>query len=198
MISWEDIMRPIITRKSNFFRMKRAVILILIFHSLNAYSQSDTSLIRKALIYVNSEGFQKDLRDFTDKDIRGEILSFPNNPKLVKRYRNQRLAHMQTWLNAKCFSADTFYCVGILSTKRGNGPDSVWYRKFDTVFYQPYKIGCEPGLVLEPYLLANDVIELRFFEGSKGAVLFGETSYLRLELVGDKIKILKQDFIYNN
>src|SRR5690349_3421214 len=140
------------------------VLLIFILYSLYASSQYDTSLIRKALIYINSKEFKNDLKEFTDKDIRQEISTFPTNSKLNKRYKSSRLDHMKPWIKADCFNLTNSYFIPILQSRRQRKDDSLWFDKFDTLYRTSSSI-CNSGLTLEPFLLAPLIIEFRYFEG---------------------------------
>jgi hypothetical protein len=175
--------------------MRYFIFLITFFGAQTAFAQ-DTSLITKAIHFVNTDEFKKELEAFAKNRIEENIRQFPAIKKRAVKCRKEQMANARFWTNAKCFSAGSSYYTPVLASRAVYTHDTLIFQRFDTAFY---KVDHSCDLKVEPFLLSNNIVELRHFEGRKsGNIRFGETHSVRFAIVGDKLKLIQYSGIYHN
>ena len=179
--------------------MKAHALVFILFLTLKLSAQYDTSLLGIALDYIKTDQFKTELKDFTNEAIKKETAALPNDRSLIKKYKDQRLEFTKFWLGDKCFMSDTVYRIPVLSSRVKHAADSLRFREFDTLFYRPSQTNCQTGFLVELFFLSPGIIELIHFSGTKGRMtLYGESYILRLEITGNKPRILAQYHIFHN
>lgn len=179
--------------------MKACLLAFMLFFASKLFAQYDTSFLRIALDYVRTDHFRDELKDFTNEAIKKETAALPNDRSLIKKYRDQRLEFTRFWLETRCFDADTVYHTPKLASRINDRGDSLRFREFDTLSYKPTRSNCQHPALLELFFLAPRIIELTHLSGSKGRMtVYGESYILRLEISGNKPRILAQYHIFHN
>jgi hypothetical protein len=178
--------------------MVKSFFILLYIISSPVFGQYDTSLIARAISYVGSESFKSEFIKFVERDILNESSGI-SDKKSNRKYDRMKKAQIDFWLSNDCFISDSVYFIPVIDKRRLFIHDSLLFSKFDTVPYLQLSSSCKKEVVLEPYFLSPNIIELRFFKGIRSnSKWVGESNRLRLDMKGIKPEILHQDFIFHN
>ena len=172
--------------------------ILLIFCSTTSFGQSDTSLIHKTFEYLKTDDFRAQLKNIISKEISAEI-PIIQNKKTEKRFRKLKNGYLNFWLNSACLVPDSVYYIP-------NGPSSPAYLKdsfvfgsCDTIPFSNSIVSCEPRDTVDFFLISPDIIQLRHFVGTiHRNTRFGESNIIRLKFSGNRVEVLKHDFIFHN
>ena len=173
------------------------LIVFFLILSVPALAQADTSLIRKSVEYMNSKKFKADLQLFVVTDTESQLKKIGGSKKADKQYRQFRQENMRYWISSSCFAYDDRYFIPVPSSRIS--PDSLSFLKFDTVAFKKSPEYCANATVLEPFILAEDIIEMRMFRGSKTNIYWqGESQLLRFKFDGDRPRIIREGHLFHN